>query len=299
MADVIATTGLGRRFGRVEAFHGVDLQVPEGEAVGLIGANGAGKSTLLRVLVNLLSPTTGRASVMGVDSRTLHAGAFTRIGYLAAGQALPQVRTITDLLAWCRPFHPSWDDALSARLLEVLALDPGQGLRAASRGTRLKAHVVATLAFRPPLLLLDEPLEGLDPLTRDQVVDALLDLMADSGTTVLLASHDLDVLERLLDRVAFLQHGTLLFNEGLDDLHHRYRRIDINGHGASAGTRDALAAFHPLDVVQDGDRMRFVTSAYVEHDTERLLRERWPDAALTVTPLSLRELFVAHARGQA
>lgn len=299
MADVIVTAGLARRFGQVEAFRDLDFRVPEGEAVGLIGANGAGKSTLLRVLVNLLPPTRGRASVMGVDSRALDASAFTRIGYLAAGQALPHVRTLGDLIAWCRPFHPTWDARLTARLLDVLALDPGQPLRTASRGTRLKAHAVVTLAFRPPLLLLDEPLEGLDPLTRDQVVDALLDLMADQGTTVLLASHDLDVLERLLDRVAFLQHGTLLFNERLDDLHRRYRRIDMARTGGHAAALDALAVFRPIDVVQDADRTQFVTSAYVEHDTERLLRERWPDARLTVSPLSLRELFVAHARGHA
>jgi ABC-2 type transport system ATP-binding protein len=299
MADGIASYGLARRFGRVQAFRDLNLNVPEGEAVGLIGANGAGKSTLLRVLVNLLPPTSGQATVLGADSRTLDASAFTRIGYLAADQALPHVRTIGDLVAWCRPFHPTWDDALTSRLLEVLALDPGQPLRAASRGTRLKAHVVATLAFRPPLLLLDEPLEGLDPLTRDQVVDALLDLMADQGTTVLLASHDLDVLERLLDRVAFLQHGTLLFNERLDDLHRRYRRVEIASAGGHPATRDALAVLHPLDVVQDADRTQFVTPAYVADDTERLLRERWPDATLTVTPLSLREVFVAHARGRA
>lgn len=299
MTDVIATAGLSRTFGQVEAFRDLNLVVPEGEAVGLIGANGAGKSTLLRVLVNLLPPTSGRASVMGADSRTLDADAFTRIGYLAAGQALPHVRSIGDLIAWCRPFHPTWDTGLTSRLLDVLALDPSQPLRTASRGTRLKAYLVVTLAFRPPLLLLDEPLEGLDPLTRDQVVDALLDLMTDQGTTVLLASHDLDVLDRLLDRVAFLQHGTLLFNERLDDLHRRYRRIDIAGAGGRTATCETLAAFHPLDVLQDADRTQFVTSVYVAHDTERLLREQWPDARLTVTPLSLREMFVAHTRGHA
>lgn len=299
MADVIATQGLARRFGRVEAFRDLDLRVPEGEAVGLIGANGAGKSTLLRVLVNLLPPTAGHASVLGVDSSTLDAGAFTRIGYLAAGQALPHVHTVGDLIAWCRPLHPTWDEGSTGRLLDLLAIDPAQPLRTASRGTRLKAHVVVTLAFRPPLLLLDEPLEGLDPLTRDQVVDALLDLMTDRGTTVLLASHDLDVLERLLDRVAFLQHGTLLFNERLDELQRRYRRIDITDIDEHAATPEALAVFRPIDVLHDKDRTRFVTSAYVEHDTERLLREQWPDARLTVTPLSLREVFVAHARGHA
>src|SRR5690606_34258257 len=192
------------------------------------------------------------------------------------GQSLPHVRTLGDLISWCRPFHATWDEGLTARLLDLLALDPAQPLRTASRGTRLKAQVVVTLAFRPPLLLLDEPLEGLDPLTREQVVDALLDLMADRGTTVLLASHDLDVLERLLDRVAFLQHGALLFNERLDDLQRRYRRIDIARAGGHAATRDALSLFHPIDVLQDADHTRFVTSTYVEHATERLLREQWP-----------------------
>ena len=299
MADLIATAELGRRFGQVEAFRSVSLCVPEGSAVGLIGANGAGKSTLLRVLVNLLTPTSGQASVMGVDSRTLGASVFTRLGYLAAGQTLPQVQTLGDVLAWCRPFYPTWDADLAARLLHVLALDARQALRTASRGTRLKAHVVATLAFRPPLLLLDEPLEGLDPLTRDQVVDALLDLMGQEGTTVLLASHDLDVLERLLDRVAFLQHGTLLFNEALEDLQRRYRRVDIVHPTIGGAARQDLELLRPLDIVQDAGRTQFVASTYIEHETERLLRERWPDAAITVTPLSLRELFVAHARGHA
>ena len=116
---------------------------------------------------------------------------------MAEGQALPAVRTVQELLDYCRPLYRRWDDALAARLLTTLDLAPTTGLARASRGERMKAALVATLAFHPEALILDEPLEGLDPLTREQVVDGLLELVSAEGTTLLLASHDLDVLERL------------------------------------------------------------------------------------------------------
>ena len=148
---------------------------------------------------------------------------------MAEGQHLPAVRDVQCLLDYCRPFYRHWDDALAGRLLQTLDLAPTTALARASRGERMKAALVATLAFHPEVLILDEPLEGLDPLTREQVVDGLLELVSAEGTTLLIASHDLDVLERLLDQVAMLHDGRVVFTERLDDLQSRYRLLEVRG----------------------------------------------------------------------
>ncbi|MCC6164305.1 MAG: ABC transporter ATP-binding protein [Acidobacteria bacterium] len=181
MADPIIADALRRAFGSKTAVDDVSLHVPAGKAVGLIGANGAGKSTLLKMLVGLLQPSRGRATLMGHDTRTLPASVFARVGYMAECQHLPAVRTVRDLLAYCRPLYRTWDAALATRLLDLLTLSPSTGLVRASRGERMKAALVATLAFHPDVLVLDEPLEGLDPLTREQVVDGLLELVSAEG----------------------------------------------------------------------------------------------------------------------
>ena len=293
MADPVVTHALGKSFGKTIALHDVSLRVPSGQAVGLIGANGAGKSTLLRVLVNLLPPAAGRAELLGRDTRTLDASVFERVGYMAEGQHLPRVRTVRQLLDYCKPFYRRWDEGLAGRLLEMLDLPPSTALPRASRGTRMKAALVATLAFHPEVLILDEPLEGLDPLTRDQVVDGLLELVSAEGTTVLIASHDLDVLERLLDQVAMLHDGRLAFQESLDALQARYRLVEVSGVRAPDPTRLPDGS---LDVRATADGVEFLATQFDEPVTMAQLAAAFPGAALRVSRPALREAFVAHAR---
>ena len=293
MTDPIVTHALGKTFGKRFALHDVSMRVPTGQAVGLIGANGAGKSTLLKVLVNLQVPCFGRAEVLGHDSRALEAAMFQRIGYMAEGQHLPLVATVADLLAYCRPFYEHWDDALAARLLRTLDLSPATGLPRGSRGERMKAALVATLAFHPEVLILDEPLEGLDPLTREQVVDGLLELVSAEGTTVLLASHDLDVLERLLDEVAMLHDGGLVFQERLDALQDRYRLVEVTG--AAPIALDTLPD-GCIDVREVAGGVRFLATDFEGDHVPERLQHAFPGARLHVTRPALREAFVAHAR---
>ena len=293
MAEPLVTDSLGKAFGKVQALEAVSLRVPAGQAVGLIGANGAGKSTLLKVLVNLLPPSSGRAEVFGHDSRTLDATIFERVGYMAEGQSLPHVRTVRELLDYCRPFYRRWDEALAGRLMDMLDLPPTTPMPRASRGTRMKAALIATLAFHPELLILDEPLEGLDPLTRDQVVDGLLELVSAEGTTVLIASHDLDVLERLLDQVAMLNASRLVFQETLDTLQARYRLVELTG----ASTFDPLhLPPGALDVRTLPDGVQFLATQFDEAATAAHLTAAYPGASVRVSRAALRESFVAHAR---
>jgi ABC-2 type transport system ATP-binding protein len=293
VADLLVAHRLSKTFGKFRALDDVSLHVPQGQVVGLIGANGAGKSTLLKVLVNLLSPSAGRAEVLGRDSRTIDASIFERVGYLAEGQHLPAVGNVRELLAYCRPFYRRWDDALATRLLRTLDLAPTTVLAKASRGERMKAALVATLAFHPELLILDEPLEGLDPLTRDQVVDGLLELVSAEGTTLLLASHDLDVLERLLDQVAMLHGSRLVFQESLDDLQARYRFVEILW---PVPIDAALLPEGCLDIRRTPTGAQFLVTDFHEVNTTSSLNAAFPHATLRVTRPTLRDAFVARAR---
>ena len=293
MAEPIVTHALGKTFGKVRALEDVSLRVPQGQVVGLIGSNGAGKSTLLKVLVNLQPPSSGRADILGHDSRSLRAPIFEQVGYMAEGQGLPAVRTVGELLDYCRPFYRTWDHHLATRLLATLDLRATTGLPRASRGERVKAALVATLAFRPRLLILDEPLEGLDPLTREQVVDGLLELVSAEGTSVLMASHDLDVLERLLDEVAMLHGSRLLFQERLDDLQERYRLVEVAGVAQSAA---AGLPEHCLDVRETGTGIQFLATRFDETGGLARLQASFPGSSIHVTRPALREAFVAHAR---
>ena len=122
MDHAIVTERLTRRFGRLDAVNELTLHVPAGSIFGLIGPNGAGKTTTLKLLMNIIRPTSGRAQVLGVESQRLGPPEFAKIGYVSENQRMPDWMTVRQLLAYCKPFYPTWDDTLSARLVDVMAL---------------------------------------------------------------------------------------------------------------------------------------------------------------------------------
>ena len=172
---IIEIENLYKRFGRFDAVQGLSLAVPEGAAFALVGANGAGKTTTIKTLMNIIAPDAGSARALGVDSRRLGPGEYAQIGYVSENQALPEGLTVAQFLAYLRPFYPTWDGALEASLLDTTcSLPPGRRIRALSHGMRAKLALVSALAFRPKLLVLDEPFSGLDPLVRDEFMEVLL-----------------------------------------------------------------------------------------------------------------------------
>lgn len=219
----IETTDLCRRFTRNEGLRQASLRVPVGAALALIGANGAGKTTLLRILVNILQPTSGSACVLGKDSRALAAADFNRIGYLTENQKLPGRLSVEHFLGYLRRLYSGWDPELAERLRTGFDLPPGRPLGKLSHGMRMKVMLTGALAFRPELLLLDEPLTGLDPLTRDEVIGGLVDQAHD--TTVVISSHEMSEVEGLATHVAYMDRGRLVFQEPTHDLLARFRHI--------------------------------------------------------------------------
>jgi ABC-type multidrug transport system ATPase subunit len=296
MSPVIETERLTRRFGRNEAVSELSFQVPAGSIYALLGPNGAGKSTTIKVLMNLLEPTAGHASVLGVRSTSLGADNMTRIGYVSENQKLPESMTVDQLLAFCKPLYPDWDDALCAELVRRFDLPPRQKIASFSRGMKMKAATVTALAFRPRLLVLDEPFSGLDPLVRDEIVEGMLEMVGKGEWSVLVSSHDLSEIENLADHVGFIRQGRMIASEPIESLQQRFREVEVT-----------LPEPQPLPLEwpsswlapKNTERvLRFVESQYDPERTPHQLRKIFSEQAVfTIAPVSLRTIFVALARG--
>jgi ABC-2 type transport system ATP-binding protein len=259
---IIETDNLTKRFLRHEAVQGVTLRVPPGAAFALIGANGAGKTTLLRMLVNILRPDSGSARVVGADSRRLSHSDYLRIGYVSENAKLPERLTIAQYFDYLRALYPNWDRQLETDLRRRLEMPPTRKLGKLSHGMRMKAMLIGALSFRPALLVLDEPLSGLDPLVRDEIMEGLLSQAGE--TTIVISSHELSEIENCVTHVAFMDKGKLLFQESIEALTARFREIDV--------VRSETARFgNPLPATwlsqeSTNQTLRFVESAFVSND---------------------------------
>ncbi|HXR38552.1 MAG TPA: ABC transporter ATP-binding protein, partial [Terracidiphilus sp.] len=211
MNPTICTQSLSKRFGSTVAVDNVDLAVPEGAIYALVGPNGAGKTTLIKLFMNILRPTAGGAQVLGMDAGQLTGACFNRIGYVSENLELPDGMTVGGMLDYFRGFYPNWDRALEQQLVRQFDLPLKRKLKHLSRGMRMKASFASSLAYRPSLIVLDEPFSGLDPLVRDELIEGLIERAPE--TTIFLSSHDLAEIESFSSHVGYLQQGRLLFSE--------------------------------------------------------------------------------------
>ncbi len=209
MDAILRTVQLSKCFGKTLVLDRVNLTLASESVYALLGANGAGKSTTVQILLNLLQPTSGHAEVFGHDSRRLSAKDFTQIGYVAEGQDLPDWMTVGRFMQYLKPFYPEWDDSLAENLLLDFSLPLDRKLGHLSRGMRMKVALTAALAYRPRLLLMDEPLSALDPLTRDELIEGLLANM--QGASILICSHDLAEVETFASHIGYLENGRCNF----------------------------------------------------------------------------------------
>jgi ABC-2 type transport system ATP-binding protein len=293
--NVIETRNLSRRYGRKEAVSGLDLTVESGQIYALLGPNGAGKTTTLKTLMNILSPTSGEARVLGVDSRGLTPREFAQIGYVSENQEIPDWMKVREFMDYCKAFYPTWDGAFASKLLQQFALDPALKLKNLSRGTRMKAALVSSLAYRPKLLVLDEPFSGLDPLIREEFIQGILELTDQEQWTVLISSHDVDEVEKLADWVGVLNEGRLFLSEPLERLQGRFRKMTVRLPESAALPKLLPPSW--LGTVREGAALQFVESAFEEGVTEKNLKKLLPGCqSVTASPLSLREIFIIVAR---
>ena len=223
----VTTHGLSMRYGKQIALDAVDLRVPEGAVYVLIGGNGAGKSTAMKVLLNLERPDAGRAEVFGLDSGSRGPEVRAQVGYVPEShEHAYSWLTCGRLIRHVAVNYPAWDHAYAAYLVEFFGISPERKVGTLSKGESRRLQFVLALAHRPPLLLLDEPTDGLDPLVRNRALAQLAEHLADTPTTVVIATHHINEVESLADHVGVLRDGRLAAQMTRDELRRtvlRYR----------------------------------------------------------------------------
>ncbi len=210
--------GIVKSYGKKQVLTGLDLSVPKGSVLGLLGTNGAGKTTLIKCALGLIRPQSGRAQLLGEDSWTLGAAAKMRIGYVPQVVNLYPWMKVRHLIEYTAAFYPNWDDALVARLVGEWDIPANDRVGPLSVGQLQKVAILLALGHDPDLLILDEPAASLDPLARRQFLQMIIDLAEPGKRTVLFSTHITSDLERVADRVAILKSGRIAWQGLLEDL---------------------------------------------------------------------------------
>ena len=224
--SVINISNLTRRFGATTALASVSLSLPRGAVYGLVGANGAGKTTLIKHILGLLRAESGSVRVFGLDPVAEPVGVLSRIGYLSEEHDLPGWMRVGELMRYSRAFYPAWDDAYAEELRQAFALDASARIKDLSKGQKARAGLLTALAYRPELLVLDEPSSGLDPIVRRDILGAILRTIAHEGRTVLFSSHLLDEVEQVADHVTMISQGKIALSAPLKTIQESYRTLE-------------------------------------------------------------------------
>jgi ABC-2 type transport system ATP-binding protein len=277
MTAPLEATALGKRFRREWALRDCTLSIPHGAIVGLAGPNNAGKSTLLALAAGLLAPSEGNVRVLGSDPLR-EPSMLAHVGYVAQGAPLYLSFTVEETLGFARATNPRWDDATAGEFLA--RLDARAKVRALSAGDRARLALALALGKRPELLLLDEPFARLDPLAGREFLQLLMDGVAESDTTVVVASHVTADIERVCDHIVLLTGGSVRLAGNVEEL--------LESHRLLTGARRPMGAIRGVrEIVRERHSGRQLTL---------LVRADDPiiDPSWTVDSVSLEELLLAY-----
>ena len=279
--------GVTKFFRDVPALRGLDLTVPRGCVLGLLGRNGAGKSTALRCMAGVERPDAGTVRVLGLDPLRLDVAARQRIGYLAeTGVPFPAAR-VSRLIDLCAPLYPRWNDDLQNEMLSRFGISPRARLNELSLGQQRAVGLLLAVCPEPELLILDEPAANLDTVVRREFLETIIGLVGEGDRTVIFSSHILTDVERIADRIAVVHHGALRLEGALDDIKDAARRVRFT----FAGEPPATLALPGLVALRRGGRELLATLiGYDEAETARVAAAL--GAHVEAQRVGLEELFI-------
>lgn len=289
---VIEIQHLTRQFGKTTALDDVSLSVPEGGVFGLVGENGAGKSTLLKHVLGLLRAEQGSVRVFGFDPVADPVGVLGQIGYLSEDRDMPDWMRVGALMSYTSAFFPNWDQSFAEELRKMFDLDVKQKVGSLSRGQKARIGLLLALAHRPPLLVLDEPSSGLDPVVRRDILGAIIRTVADEGRTVLFSSHLLDEVQRVSDHVAMLHRGQVVLSQPLDDVLQSRHRFTVRFEEPRTDAPQLAGALRC-----DGEGREWTVICNGQRDEVEAQIAAGKGEILERTAPSLDEIFVARVNG--
>ncbi len=289
-AFVIDTSDLRKHYDGQEALRGLTLQVPAGSIYGFLGRNGAGKTTTIKVLLGMVTPTSGSARVFGLDAAAPDASVEIRrrIGFVSDDKDLYDYMTVDEMIRFTAAFFPRWRTDLEQRYRKKFELPPDRAIKALSRGTRTKLALLLALARGAELLILDEPTSGLDPAVTEEVLQALVAHVAGEAMTVFFSSHQIAEMDQIADHIAIIDRGRTVVTGELDDLRQRFRRIQLVFDG------EAPDAVFRAPGVQRVTRKGRVLTVLSSAGAERIVDEAraLSPESIDIAPVTLKEIFL-------
>ena len=296
-SPAIEIHGLSKRYGDRYAVDDVYLSVPRGEVFGFVGPNGAGKSTTIKILMGLTGATAGRARVLGMEVSQRAPGLSRRVGYVPEFHSIYPWMRVDEVIRFSRSFYETWNDGLCAELLSLFGLRHDQAVGGLSKGTLAKLGLLLATSHEPELLIMDEPMAGLDPLVREEFMDGVLAGICRRPQTVLLSSHSLGELQQVAHSVGILVEGQLVVHEATNRLLADTKRVQVVlSEAYSALPGEGLP--HGTLWCQGRGRAWQLTVCPFSPDTTQQLRQRLPVERLEIMDLDLEQIFKDVVRGR-
>ena len=283
---MIKVRGLTKIFGDTKALDDLTMTVPKGAVYGLVGPNGAGKSTVIRHLTGVYRPDSGTATLEGAAIYE-NPDAKVRIGYIPDDIFFFPSATLEEMRAFYRGIYPNFDDQLFERLFEVFQLPRKSPIRRFSKGMQKQAAFHLSICTRPDVLILDEPVDGLDPVMRRQVWSLILSDVAQRETTVLISSHNLRELEDICDHVGIMDHGRMLLERSLEDMQGSTVKLQLVGQPP-----EDLEILHEST---SGRLQTLIVRGSAEEVSAKVAATE--PAYFDILPLSLEEIFIYELGG--
>lgn len=292
--SIIETKGLTKYYGKHRGIEDLDLVVEEGEFFGFIGPNGAGKSTTIRILLNFIYPSSGTATILGMDCTTETTGIKAVTGYVPSEINYYREIRVRNLLDYAASFHKNFDKSYMKKLCEDFEIEMDKRVSDLSLGNRKKVAIAQALIHKPRILILDEPASGLDPLMQSRLF-SLLSKVNKNGTTIFLSSHNLLEVQRYCHRVAIVRRGRIIEVNQVEAL------LGANSRRVTVKTRDDLASTLKALGIKESERMNDTYVFMYEASMDRLVKSL---AGHTIDDLhieepSLEDIFLRYYdRGQ-
>ena len=291
---VIQTNQLKKSFRGVDAVRGLTLSVEPYQITAFLGANGAGKSTTIKMLLGMIKPTSGEATVLGkrIDDPAESLDLRRHVAYVSEDKRLYGYMTVDQMIRFTSSFFSDWRADVAEALVTRYELPLNRKIRSLSKGMRTKLALLLAFARQPKLLILDEPSEGLDPHGIEELLESLVAHCAE-GTAVFFSTHQIAEVERIADRVCILSKGQLVLDSSFDDLRQDYRQINLvfpapppKGQFQLVGVRDVQTKGHQMAIFASGNSEAIIRKAHEFNPT-----------SVEVTPVGLREIYLQTARG--
>ena len=283
---MIELKNVTKSFGKFKALDDLTMTVPKGSVYGLVGPNGAGKSTAIRLMTGIYRPDSGSVTLEGMPIYENPANKV-RMGYIPDDIFYFPSASMEEMRSFYKGIYPQFDDALYEKLFEVFQLPRKSPIRRFSKGMQKQAAFHLSICTRPEMLILDEPVDGLDPVMRRQVWSLILSDVASFGTTVLISSHNLRELEDICDHVGIMDHGKMLLERSLADMQGMTHKLQLVG-----DVPDGLEVLHES---QTGRLKTLVVRGDAKEITLKVSASA--PVYFDVLPLSLEEIFIYELGG--